>query len=61
MHQEVYAFNHTGKSATVFDAKTGDLRSTIPLGGIAEFAVLDRDAGHIYNNLEDTSQIAVMP
>ena len=60
VHQEVYAFNHTGKSVTVFDAKTGDVRATIPLGGTAEFAVLDREAGRIYNNLEDTSQLAVI-
>ena len=32
VHQEVYAFNHTGKSVTVFDAKTGEVRATIPLG-----------------------------
>ncbi len=60
VHQEVYAFNHSGKSVTVFDAKTGEVRATIALGGTAEFAVLDRDAGRIYNNLEDTSQLAVI-
>jgi DNA-binding beta-propeller fold protein YncE len=59
-HKEVYAFNGRGKSATVFDAATGVVRATIPLPGKPEFAQVDPNAGRIYNNIEDTSQLAVI-
>ena len=58
--REVYAFNHTGHSVTVFDAGTGDVRVTIGLPGVAEFAVLDPKAARVYVNVEDTSQIAAI-
>jgi YVTN family beta-propeller protein len=32
-HQEVYTFNGRGNSATVFNAKTGEVTATIPLAG----------------------------
>ena len=57
---EVYAFNHTGHSVTVFDGKTGDVRATIPLPGVAEFGVLDAQRGRVYVNVEDTSQIVAI-
>jgi DNA-binding beta-propeller fold protein YncE len=60
IHQEVYAFNGGGKSATVFDARTGEVRATIPLPGKPEFAVFDQKAGRIYNNIEDTSQLVAI-
>ena len=60
MHKEVYAFNGRGKSATVFDAKTGEVRATIPLPGKPEFAVFDEKAGRIYNNIEDTNQLVAI-
>ena len=60
VHQEVYAFNGRGRSATVFDARTGEVRATIPLPGKPEFAVFDEKAGRIYNNIEDTSQLVVI-
>jgi DNA-binding beta-propeller fold protein YncE len=59
-HKEVYAFNGTGKSATVFDAATGVVKATIPLPGKPEFAVVDVKAGRIYNNIEDTSTVVVI-
>jgi DNA-binding beta-propeller fold protein YncE len=59
-HREVYAFNGTGKSATVFDAVTGVVKTTIPLPGKPEFAVADVKAGRIYNNIEDTSTVVVI-
>jgi DNA-binding beta-propeller fold protein YncE len=59
-HKEVYAFNGTGKSATVFDAVTGAVKTTIPLPGKPEFAVVDVKAGRIYNNIEDTSAVVVI-
>lgn len=46
-HKEVYTFNGRGKSATVFDATTGTVKSTIPLPGKPEFAVVDVKAGRI--------------
>jgi DNA-binding beta-propeller fold protein YncE len=59
-HKEVYAFNGGGKSATVFDAVTGVVKTTIPLPGKPEFAVVDVKAGRIYNNIEDTSAVVVI-
>jgi len=57
---EVYAFNHTGHSVTVFDARAGEVRATIALPGVAEFAVLDAKAARVYVNVEDTSQIVAI-
>lgn len=58
--QEVYTFNGSGHSATVFDARSGDVRATIALPGKPEFAVVDDQAGRIYNNIEDTNEIVVI-
>jgi DNA-binding beta-propeller fold protein YncE len=60
VHKEVYAFNGRSHSATVFDAKTGEMRATIPLPGKPEFAVFDEKAGRIYDNIEDTSQLVAI-
>jgi DNA-binding beta-propeller fold protein YncE len=59
-HKEVYTFNGRDKSATVFDAATGEVKATIALPGKPEFAVVDVKAGRIYNNIEDTNEIAVI-
>jgi hypothetical protein len=59
-HHEVYAFNGRGKSATVFEAKTGKIVATIPLSGKPEFAVFDPEADKIYNNIEDKNEVAVI-
>jgi DNA-binding beta-propeller fold protein YncE len=59
-HKEVYVFNGAGKSATVFDAATGAVKTTIALPGKPEFAVVDVKAGRIYNNIEDTSAVVVI-
>jgi DNA-binding beta-propeller fold protein YncE len=58
--QEVYTFNGRGKSATVFEAKSGKVIATIPLPGKPEFPQLDIKAGRIYNNIEDTSQVVAI-
>jgi hypothetical protein len=58
--QEVYTFNGSGKSATVFEAKTGKVIATIPLPGKPEFAQVDLKAGRIYNNIEDTNEVVVI-
>ncbi|MGH9481901.1 MAG: YncE family protein [Terriglobales bacterium] len=55
----IFASNHdrNGMSQAVFvDAKTGDVVGTVKLTGKAsEYAVAD-GRGHVYNNMEDTSQ-----
>ena len=43
--------------ATAIDAATGNAAGTIALGGKPEFAVADGQ-GHIYNNLEDKSELS---
>src|SRR6266404_698038 len=57
---DVYIFNHTGKSATVINAKMATVVATIPLEGIPEFAVADSAIGRVYCNLEDKSEVAVI-
>jgi DNA-binding beta-propeller fold protein YncE len=52
----VFTFNGRGNNATAIDAKTGMVVGTIPVGGKPEFAVSD-DKGHVYANIEDTSEI----
>jgi YVTN family beta-propeller protein len=52
----VYTFNGRSNDSTAIDAKTGMVAGTIPLGGKPEFSVAD-DKGHIYVNIEDTSEI----
>jgi YVTN family beta-propeller protein len=52
----VLTFNGRSNDSTVIDAKTGMVVGTIALGGKPEFAVAD-DKGHVYDNLEDTSEI----
>jgi len=52
----VFVFNGRSKSATVIDAKTNKVAATIALPGKPEFAVSD-GKGHVYNNLEDTSEM----
>src|SRR4029450_7200445 len=48
------------KPATVLDARTGDAPPTIPLPGSPEFSVFDEQAGRIYVNIEDTSQLVAI-
>jgi len=59
-HHEVYTFNGRGKSATVFDAKSGHVVATVPLAGKPEFAQDDVKAGRIYVNIEDQNTIQVI-
>ncbi len=53
----VFTFNAAGKNATAIDAATGTIAGTIDLGGKPEFAAAD-GGGHIFVNIEDTSEIA---
>jgi DNA-binding beta-propeller fold protein YncE len=54
--QRVFTFNGHGGDATAIDAASGKPAGTIPLGGKPEFAAADGQ-GHIYNNLEDKSEL----
>lgn len=54
--KRVFAFNGRSHDATAIDAKTNEIVGTFKLGGAPEFCAVD-GAGHIYNNLEDTSEV----
>ena len=54
--RRVFTFNAGSKDSTVIDVASGTVDGTVPLGGKPEFAVAD-GAGHIYDNVEDTSEI----
>ena len=53
-------FAATRNAATVVDVKGQKVVATIPLGGRPEFAQADPQAGRIYDNLEDKSEVAVI-
>jgi hypothetical protein len=57
--QEVYVFNRdrNAPSATVFEARTGKIIATIRLPGTPEFAVVDLDAGRVYNNIDSKDMV----
>jgi DNA-binding beta-propeller fold protein YncE len=54
--KRVFTFNGHGGSSTAIDAATGAPAGTVALGGRPEFAAADGQ-GHIYNNLEDKSEL----
>lgn len=54
--KRVFAFNGRSKSATAIDAVKDTVVATIPLPGKPEFSVAD-GKGHIFVNIEDTSEI----
>jgi DNA-binding beta-propeller fold protein YncE len=58
--QEVYTFNGRGQSATVFEAKTGKVVATIALPGRPEFPAVDSQAGRVYDNIEDKSEVVAI-
>jgi len=57
--KQVFAMNHTSGSATVINASTWKIVSTIFLGGTAEFAASNLN-GRIYVSLEDQSSVCVI-
>ncbi len=59
-HKEVWTFNHTGKSVTVFSAADGKVLATIMLSGELEEAVEDPAANRMFVNIEDKAAIGVM-
>ena len=58
--KEVYAFNHTGESATIIDAEKGTAITTVKLGGQAEFGQADAALGKVFVNIEDKSTVDVI-
>jgi DNA-binding beta-propeller fold protein YncE len=58
-NERVYVFSHAAPNTTVIDAKDGSIVGTIDLGGAPEQAVTD-GKGHVYVDLEDKDQIAVV-
>lgn len=58
---QVWVFNGRGQSATVYDAKTGNVvAAEIKLGGKPESGAADGEAGRVYVNLENKNEIAVI-
>jgi hypothetical protein len=60
--QEVYTFNRdrNAPSATVFEAKSGKVITTIKLPGTPEFAVVDIKAGRVYNNIDSQNLVVAI-
>ena len=58
-NERVWIFSHSAPTATIIDAKDGSIVGTLDLGGQPEQAVTDSN-GHMYVDLEDKSQIAVV-
>lgn len=57
--ERVYVLSHVSPNATVIDAKEGTVVGTIDLGGQPEQAASDGQ-GHLYVDLEDKDQVAVV-
>jgi DNA-binding beta-propeller fold protein YncE len=55
----VFTGNGLSNDATAIDPGSDTVKGTIPLNGRPEFAVSDEN-GHVYINLEDKSEIAVI-
>jgi glutamine cyclotransferase len=58
-NNHVYILSHRDPNVTVLDAKDGSVLGTIDLGGAPEQAVSD-GKGHIYIDIEDKDNIAVV-
>lgn len=58
--QQVWSFNHTGKTVTVIDAKTHAIVATAALSGTAETGQADASIGKVFINIEDTDSIDVV-
>jgi DNA-binding beta-propeller fold protein YncE len=58
-NERIYDLSHIAPNATVIDAKDGSIVGTIDLGGAPEQAATD-GKGHIYIDIEDKGNIAVV-
>ena len=59
-HHNVYVFNKGDGTATVFEAKSGKVIASFPIGGIPQATVADVQRGRVYVNLQDKNAIAVI-
>ncbi len=57
--ERIYVLSHSQPNVTVIDAKDGSIAGTIDLGGAPEQAASD-GRGHLYVDLEDKDQVAVV-
>ncbi|MGO8705709.1 MAG: YncE family protein [Candidatus Brocadiia bacterium] len=57
--ERIYVLSHRAPNVTVIDGKEGTVAGTIDLGGAPEQAQSDGE-GHMYIDLEDKNQIAVV-
>ncbi len=57
--ERIYVLSHRAPNVTVIDGKDGSVAGTIDLGGAPEQAQSD-GAGHLYVDLEDKDQVAVV-
>ena len=57
--ERIYVFSHSQPNATVIEGKDGSVVGTIDLGGAPEQAASDGQ-GHLYVDLEDKDNIAVV-
>jgi DNA-binding beta-propeller fold protein YncE len=57
--ERIYVFSHRAPNATVIDGKDGSVVGTIDLGGAPEQAASD-GKGHLYVDIEDKDNIAVV-
>jgi DNA-binding beta-propeller fold protein YncE len=57
--ERIYVFSHSPPNATVIDGKDGSVVGTIDLGGAPEQAASDGQ-GHLYVDIEDKDNIAVV-
>jgi len=55
----IFCFNHKGGTVSIIDPQTNKVTSTIELNGEPEAGVSDEN-GHVFVNLEDKSEIAVI-
>jgi hypothetical protein len=58
--KEVWTFNHTAGSITVFDPMSAKVITTIAIGGTLEEAIEDPSAHRVYVNIEDKGALAVV-
>jgi DNA-binding beta-propeller fold protein YncE len=57
--ERVFVLSHSAPNVTVINAKTGTVVGTIDLGGAPEQAASD-ELGHVYIDLENKDQVAVL-
>jgi len=57
--ERIYVLSHRAPNVTVIDGKDGTIAGTIDLGGAPEQAQSD-GAGHLYVDIEDKDQVAVV-